>query len=131
MKKIRKVEVNKEVESLEDLICDCCGQDIVLLHEPKANVKNEYSYKDFLTINKRWGYYSNKDDITWEAHICEKCVDTHLSKIILFNKTMNDYRTIEELKTSNKVTDRKRKIRRINGEVEFEIINKREDEEME
>lgn len=67
--------------------CDMCGADCM------NNFFDEKSYdgdrddqdnvKQFegLVMSATWGYTSNKDGEQWEAVICEKCVDEHLSHI--------------------------------------------------
>ena len=53
-----------EVEILEDVICDSCGN----------SCKNSTNF-EFMTLENYWGYGSKKDGDFWQAHICEKCVD--------------------------------------------------------
>lgn len=49
-------------------ICNCCGQPIQKLQEPNK-------YADYLTISKKWGYFSDKDLTEHSFTICEACYD--------------------------------------------------------
>lgn len=46
--------------------CNCCGRELIT----KQNVVME----DYITIKKDWGYFSEKDGVTEEFLLCEKCV---------------------------------------------------------
>jgi hypothetical protein len=63
-----------EVDVLEDVICDSCGN----------SCRNSNNF-EYMTLNNYWGYGSNKDGEMWEAHVCEKCVDEKF-KFIKFRK---------------------------------------------
>lgn len=66
----------KEVDEIVDVRCDSCGN---------SCRKGDYGY-EYLTLKTNWGYASKKDLETWEAHLCEKCVDEKLN-FIKFNIT--------------------------------------------
>lgn len=66
----------KEVDEITDVRCDSCGN---------SCRKGDYGY-EYLTLKTNWGYASKKDLETWEAHLCEKCVDEKLN-FIKFNIT--------------------------------------------
>ena len=59
-----KMQEKKEVEKI---ICNKCGKEIL--------VKNGISEEDVLSIQKRWGYFSNKDNEVHEIDLCEECYD--------------------------------------------------------
>jgi hypothetical protein len=74
-KVIKEVEENEVVDITCDICMESCRDSIDMNHE-------------HLTIKGNWGYGSDKDGETWEAHVCEKCSDEHLSKLILFQKSL-------------------------------------------
>lgn len=47
------------------IVCNKCGREI----------ENE----DVLSIEKRWGYFSNKDNDVHKFDLCEKCYDEFIS----------------------------------------------------
>lgn len=47
------------------IVCNKCGREI----------ENE----DVLSIEKRWGYFSNKDNEVHKFDLCEKCYDEFVS----------------------------------------------------
>jgi len=59
-----KMQEKKEVEKI---ICNKCGKEIL--------VKNGISEEDVLSIQKRWGYFSDKDNEVHEIDLCEECYD--------------------------------------------------------
>lgn len=73
MKKYKQV-VKNDIE-VEDVICDSCGK----------SCYNGHNF-EFMTLLNSWGYGSKYDMTTWEADICETCVDTKLN-FINFKKT--------------------------------------------
>jgi hypothetical protein len=73
-----KNKVTREVDVLSDVTCDCCGKSCGVPNEP-------YTY-EYMTMTSEWGYNSSKDTERWEAHICEKCVDTKFG-FIKFTKS--------------------------------------------
>lgn len=42
-------------------ICNCCGKELV--------------QEEYVKIEQRWGYFSNKDGILQRGKICEECFD--------------------------------------------------------
>lgn len=75
MIKTKIVKIKQETTT--DVICDSCGKSCkVFLGENKKHFNFEY-----MRLSARWGYGSDKDLEVWEAHICEKCVDTKFTKI--------------------------------------------------
>lgn len=86
---IKEIET-KKVETVTDIICDCCGESCKTVEtqiENDKRVDNGETYRDFeyMTLSSLWGYNSNKDCESWTAQICESCVDKHLKNIIKFN----------------------------------------------
>lgn len=47
------------------IVCNKCGREI----------QNE----DVLSIEKRWGYFSNKDNDVHKFDLCEKCYDEFIA----------------------------------------------------
>ncbi len=70
-----------ERKKLRYVICNRCGKNIEI-----------NKYKDFLNINKIWGYNSNHDNELHEFELCEECYDE----------------LVKELKIKPKVTKKKR-----------------------
>lgn len=59
--------VKKPVEELQKIVCNKCGKEIpVIQGEPQEEV---------LAIEKRWGYFSKKDNQFHRFEICEDCYD--------------------------------------------------------
>lgn len=59
--------VKKPVEELQKIVCNKCGKEIpVIQGMPQEEV---------LTIEKRWGYFSKKDNQLHRFEICEACYD--------------------------------------------------------
>lgn len=57
----------KETRELEKIVCNKCGREI-----PAAGgVPGE----DFLEVEKRWGYFSDKDNRVDRFVLCEACYD--------------------------------------------------------
>jgi len=59
-----KIQETKEVEKI---ICNKCGKEIL--------VKNGMPEEDVLSVQKRWGYFSEKDNEVHEFDLCEDCYD--------------------------------------------------------
>ena len=57
----------KETKEVEKIYCNKCGKEIV--------VKNGVPQEDILTVEKRWGYFSEKDNQVDDFDLCEKCYD--------------------------------------------------------
>lgn len=57
----------KETKEVEKIICNKCGKEILV----KAGMPEE----DVLSVQKRWGYFSNKDNEVHEFDLCEECYD--------------------------------------------------------
>lgn len=59
-----KIQTTKEVDKI---FCNRCGKEII--------VKNGMSEEEVLSVQKRWGYFSNKDNEVHEFDLCEECYD--------------------------------------------------------
>ena len=59
-----KMQEKKEVDKI---ICNKCGKEIL--------VENGVAEADMLSVQKRWGYFSNKDNDVHEFDLCEECYD--------------------------------------------------------
>ena len=57
----------EETKKIEKIICNKCGREI----EVKGGVPQE----DVLEVNKRWGYFSRKDNQIDQVDLCEDCYD--------------------------------------------------------
>jgi len=71
--KVKEICIRECLDTV-DITCDCCG---------KSCSKKEYGY-EYLLLSAKWGYTSKKDLETWEAYLCEQCVDEKLG-FIKFN----------------------------------------------
>ena len=59
-----KMQEKKEVDKI---VCNKCGKEIL--------VANGVAEADVLSVQKRWGYFSNKDNDVHEFDLCEECYD--------------------------------------------------------
>ena len=57
----------QETKEIEKIICNKCGKEIL--------VENGVAEADMLSVQKRWGYFSNKDNDVHEFDLCEECYD--------------------------------------------------------
>lgn len=57
----------KKTEELEKIICNRCGREIA--------VKEGVPCEDVLHVEKRWGYFSGKDNRRDSFDLCETCYD--------------------------------------------------------
>lgn len=72
---ITKKTIPQDVEVIDKIICDSCGKDCT----------NSFD-AEYMTLKADWGFISHHDLETWEAQICEQCVEEKLS-FINFNIT--------------------------------------------
>lgn len=49
------------------IICNKCGKEIL--------INNEIAEGDVLCVQKRWGYFSEKDNERHSFDLCEECYD--------------------------------------------------------
>ncbi len=57
----------KETKEVEKIICNKCGKEI--------EIKNGVPTEDTLQVQKRWGYFSGKDNEEHFFDLCEACYD--------------------------------------------------------
>ena len=67
-----KIQERKEVEKI---ICNKCGKEII--------IENGIMKEDVLSVEKRWGYFSNKDNEVHEFDICETCYDQWIKNFMI------------------------------------------------
>lgn len=65
----------QEKKIVEKIICNKCGKEIL--------VKNGIAEEDTLSVQKRWGYFSNKDNIVHEFDLCEECYDKWIKTFVI------------------------------------------------
>ncbi len=57
----------KETKEVDKIFCNKCGREIAM----KGNRLEE----DILEVEKRWGYFSKKDNQVDSFDLCEQCYD--------------------------------------------------------
>lgn len=57
----------KETKEIEKIICNKCGKEIPVL--------KGVPQQDVLQVEKRWGYFSEKDNRVDQFDLCEECYD--------------------------------------------------------
>ena len=65
----------QETKETEKIICNNCGKEIV--------VKNGVADGDALSVEKRWGYFSNKDNEVHVFDLCEECYDKWIATFLI------------------------------------------------
>lgn len=61
-----RTELEKS-EKIEKIICNKCGKEIL--------VRQGVPQEDVLEVEKRWGYFSRKDNQVDQFDLCEDCYD--------------------------------------------------------
>lgn len=69
MRRFTDYETNEK--RLSDIFCNRCGK--------KIQVINGVPEEDVLSVEKRWGYFSSKDNEVHRFDLCEDCYDELLS----------------------------------------------------
>lgn len=82
---------NRIVETVKDVLCDCCGKsckvDEGIIDNPiREDHGQKYYSFEYMDLSAVWGYHSNKDLEKYSAQVCEKCVDEKFS-FIKFKKS--------------------------------------------
>ena len=57
------------------IICNKCGKEIL--------IEKSIYHQDVLTVEKRWGYFSEKDNEVHTFDICEVCYDEWTSTFLV------------------------------------------------
>lgn len=65
----------KETKEISKIICNKCGKEILAV--------NGRLEEDVLSVDKRWGYFSQKDNQVDHFDLCEQCYD-ELTATFLF-----------------------------------------------
>lgn len=65
---MRQFEFYKKTQKeITKIFCNSCKKEI--------KVENGISEEDVLSVEKRWGYFSNKDNEVHRFDLCEACYD--------------------------------------------------------
>ena len=62
------------------LYCNCCGNIIPEGYTEKT--------KEFVHLEKTWGYFSKKDGISQTADICEDCMEAWMAQFCIPPQTV-------------------------------------------
>lgn len=65
----------QETKEIEKVICNKCGKEIV--------VNNGVAQEDVLSVEKRWGYFSEKDNEIHRFDLCEACYDKMVTAFLI------------------------------------------------
>lgn len=57
------------------IVCNQCGKEL--------KIENEIVLEDRLSVDKSWGYFSEKDGILHSFDLCEKCYDNLIKGFII------------------------------------------------
>lgn len=57
----------QETKEIEKIVCNRCGKELL--------AENGIIEADFLNVEKRWGYFSKRDNERHSFDLCEKCYD--------------------------------------------------------
>ncbi|MDF2820971.1 MAG: ribosomal-protein-alanine acetyltransferase [Clostridiales bacterium] len=69
MRRYAKKLTVKNAKVIDEILCNMCGQ---IVTSQKLGTENS---KDYISISKKWGYFSQKDGQTHRIDICEECYD--------------------------------------------------------
>ena len=58
---------NTEIKEIRKIICNKCKKEIV--------ITDGIAREDVLAVEKRWGYFSDKDNEVHRFDLCEECYD--------------------------------------------------------
>ena len=81
-----------KIAKIIEATCDICGadcmKDLFLPMKSDGDRDKHDIEKEFegMELKATWGYSSGKDGERWQAVVCEKCVNEHLSTLINFVK---------------------------------------------
>lgn len=65
----------QETREVEKIICNKCGKEIL--------VSNGVPQGDSLHVEKRWGYFSEKDNDVHSFDLCEACYDEMVAGFVI------------------------------------------------
>lgn len=65
----------KEVQEISKIICNKCGKEIPVAGGVPA--------EDMLEVEKRWGYFSAKDNRKDRFELCEQCYDELIGSFLV------------------------------------------------
>lgn len=65
----------KERKETETIFCNGCGKEIL--------IKDGIIREDLLSVEKRWGYFSGKDNEVHRFDLCEECYDRMTSQFVI------------------------------------------------
>lgn len=65
----------KERKETETIFCNGCGKEIL--------IKDGIIREDLLSVEKRWGYFSGKDNEVHRFDLCEECYDRVISQFVI------------------------------------------------
>lgn len=65
----------KETKEIKKIICNKCGREITAV--------NGLLSEDVLSVEKRWGYFSGKDNRVDRFDLCEDCYDEMVAAFLL------------------------------------------------
>lgn len=71
----------KETKEVSKIICNKCGREIAVI----KGVPQE----EVLTVEKRWGYFSKKDNRIDRFDLCEDCYDELINSFCVKIETEN------------------------------------------
>lgn len=65
----------KERRETETIFCNGCGK--------KIKIKDGVIREGLLSVEKRWGYFSDKDNEVHRFDLCEECYDRMVSQFVI------------------------------------------------
>lgn len=65
----------KEEKQIEKIVCNMCKREIEVI--------NGIPREDMLTVEKRWGYFSRKDNEIHHFDLCEDCYDKFVASFAI------------------------------------------------
>lgn len=66
------------------MYCNCCGKEIQFKQDTGI------ALEDFVSIDKIWGYFSDKDGFRQKMNICENCFDSWVSGFAVAPEEMQE-----------------------------------------
>lgn len=65
----------KERRETETIFCNGCGKEI--------KIKDGVIREGLISVEKRWGYFSDKDNEVHRFDLCEECYDRMVSQFVI------------------------------------------------